>query len=59
MRKKLLPLVFIICFIFPMTVRAQGPTPPPSLAEICYPEGKFHLVECARAVWDAKGFLWL
>lgn len=55
MRKTWLALVFVMCFIFPMPVYAQTPTPPPGILEICYPEGKFHPVECARAVWDATG----
>jgi formylglycine-generating enzyme required for sulfatase activity len=40
----------------PVSARAQGPTPPPTLLEVCYPEGKFHPVECAQAIWDATGF---
>jgi len=55
MRKVWLALVFIVCFIFPVAVFAQAPTPPPTLGEICFPEGKFHSVECFNAVWDAGG----
>ncbi len=43
--------------LFPVLARAQGPTPPPSLPELCYPEGKFHIVECFKAVRDRMG-LW-
>ncbi|MEW5938686.1 MAG: NACHT domain-containing protein, partial [Chloroflexota bacterium] len=57
MRQALFVLVLLASLFFPVTVRAQGPTPPPSLAEICYPEGKFHIVECVKAVWDKAG-LW-
>jgi hypothetical protein len=52
MRKVWLALVFFVCFIFIVTVYA-----PPSLAEICVPEGRFHPVECFKAVRDATG-LW-
>ena len=57
MRRTILTLVFSASLIFPVLARAQGPTPPPGLAELCYPEGKFHLVECFKAVWDSAG-LW-
>lgn len=57
MHRTILALVFCANLIFPVSARAQGPTPPPGLAELCYPEGKFHITECFKAVWDAAG-LW-
>ncbi len=56
MRKIWLAFILLANFIFVASARAQGPTPPPSLAETCFPEGKFHAVECFQAVWNAAGF---
>ena len=55
MRKTGLVLVFIACLIFPATASAQGPTPPPGISVTCYPEGKFHPIECFNAVQDNLG----
>jgi len=55
MRKIRLVVIFLVSFFVIPSASAQGPTPPPSLVEVCYPEGKFHPVECAKAVWDATG----
>ena len=57
MRRVVLFAVFCASLILPALAGAQGPTPPPGLAELCYPEGKFHIVECFKAVWDSAG-LW-
>jgi len=56
MRKVLIFLVICSSILMPVSARAQAPTPPPTLLEICYPEGKFHPAECAKAVWEATGF---
>jgi len=53
--RKVFLLVVCLNLLMPASARAQGPTPPPSLVEICYPEGKFHPAECVKAVWDATG----
>jgi formylglycine-generating enzyme required for sulfatase activity len=38
MRKLWLAFVFMLCFIFPVTVQAQVPTPPPSVLQVCLDE---------------------
>ncbi len=56
MRKMLLLFVVCLSLLTPISARAQGPTPPPSLVEVCYPEGRFHPIECAKAIWNTAGF---
>jgi formylglycine-generating enzyme required for sulfatase activity len=56
MRRIILLLVFSASML-PALARAQGPTPPPGLPELCYPEGGFPALECFKAVWDRMG-LW-
>jgi predicted NACHT family NTPase len=55
MRHKWLAFFVFIILMFPMVVHAQTPTPPPTLTEICYPQGEFHTAECAKALWDKWG----
>jgi len=53
MRKVWLALVFIVCFIFPVTVFAQGPTPPPSVIQVCLDE---RLGTCVERVKQDFGY---
>ena len=50
MRKAILLLVLGVSLIFPLTARAQGPTPPPNLIDVCYKEGEVQWVDCFREV---------
>ncbi len=48
MCKGWLALVFIVCFVFPVTVYAQDPTPPPSVVQVCLDEKLGTCIERAK-----------
>ena len=56
MRKVWLAFVFIACFIFPVTVYAQDPTPPPtpSVVQVCLDE---KLGTCIERVKQDFGYV--